>query len=212
MRICKYGISLVRLTHSRIEMVREWRNAPRIRNFMEYRETITPEMQEEWFARLNPESDFYFIIEYHQKPVGLIHTSGIDWTAQSGHSGLFIHRQELLGTHVPVLASLSMVDFFFHCCSLHTLHAKVMEENPVAIRYNAELGFKPSEPASGKRFRNYSLTKSDYISSTARLHILTKALHEEAHYVEIERDLYERLHSKHTFQARCIENVLRIIE
>lgn len=193
MRIRKYGITLARISHPRIELVRQWRNAPHIRSFMEFREPITPSMQEQWFTQLDPLRDFYFIIEYHDEPVGLIHTSGINWMEKSGHSGLFIYKQQLLGTHVPVLASLSMVDFFFHCCSLETLNAKVMEENPVAIKYNAQLGFKPAEPAAGKRFRHYSLTKEHYAASTSRLHLLTKSLHEEAAWVEIERHLYEQL-------------------
>ncbi|MDZ4845039.1 MAG: GNAT family N-acetyltransferase [Chitinophagales bacterium] len=212
MRIRKYGISLVRLTHDHIELVRQWRNAPRIREFMEYRETITPEMQQRWFEQLDPVCDFYFIIEYHEQLVGLIHTSGIDWKVKSGHAGLFIHKNELLGSPVPVLASLSMVDFFFTCCKLETLHAKVMGENPVAIRYNARLGFKPSEPQSEKRFRNYALAKQDYITATAQLHLLTKALHDEIYVIEMEPKLFVKLKSNNALQLERLEKVLRLTD
>lgn len=212
MRISKYGITLARLTHERIEMVRQWRNSPHISRFMEYREAITPAMQEQWFARLNPVSDFYFIIEYQEEPVGLIHTSGINWQEKSGHSGLFIYKQQLLGTQIPVLASLSMVDFFFHCCTLETLYAKVMEDNPVAIKYNTNLGFKPSEPLTGKRFRYYSLSKPDYVASTAHLHQLTKSLHDKLFRVEMEHPLYEQLLTLHVLQHSSFEKTFHIIE
>lgn len=210
MHIRKYGITLARLTQNRIELVRQWRNAPHIQSFMEYRKTITQAMQKKWFAGLNPVSDFYFVIEYQNEPVGLIHTSGIDWQEKSGHSGLFIYKQQLLGTPVPVLASLSMVDFFFHCCTLNALHAKVMDENPVAIKYNAQLGFKPSEPTAGNGFRNYSLTASDYSIATKRLHLLTKSLHNEPWWIELERPLFEKLNSSDALQNTCIAEKIRV--
>ncbi len=41
-----YGISLESLTAETAEWVRRWRNHPRIRQQMEYREIISPRMQE----------------------------------------------------------------------------------------------------------------------------------------------------------------------
>ena len=49
MKLEKYGICLEKLTHDKIELVRRWRNHPKIRRYMEFREEITPEMQEKWF-------------------------------------------------------------------------------------------------------------------------------------------------------------------
>lgn len=198
MRIQRFGITLVRLTEQHIEMVRQWRNAPRISEFMEFRETITPAMQQAWYHALDELRDFYFVIEYHSEPVGLIHTSHIDWKEKTGHSGLFIHKNELLGTHVPVLASLSMVDFFFSFCNLETLFAKVLDENAVAVKYNAALGFKPAEP-EGNRFRHYRLRKEDYFTATAHLRTLAKALDSCDNILEIERGLYNRLQSENVF-------------
>ena len=41
-----YGVKLKRLTHDKIELLRQWRNDPKIQQYMIYREEITPEMQE----------------------------------------------------------------------------------------------------------------------------------------------------------------------
>lgn len=195
MYIDRFGIRLARLSEDRIEMVRQWRNSPSIRDFMEYREHITAEMQMKWFQSLHVLTDFYFVVEYRNEPVGLIHTSGIDWHEKTGHSGLFIQKQELMGTYVPVLASLSMVDFFFYCCNLETLYAKVMESNPVAIKYNAQLGFKADEPKNGKRFRQYRLNKDDYRKATVRMHESAIAIEGEAHEIALEHELFEKLKS-----------------
>jgi len=43
------------MTHDDIEMVRRWRTSPEIAQFMLYREPITPEMQEKWYASLDPD-------------------------------------------------------------------------------------------------------------------------------------------------------------
>ena len=61
-----------RLTHDKIEMLRQWRNDPKIQQHMFYREYITPEMQERWFANLDQHTNFYFIVEYDGKEIGLI--------------------------------------------------------------------------------------------------------------------------------------------
>ena len=38
----KYGITLKRLTVDKIELVRNWRNDPKISQYMEFRDYITP--------------------------------------------------------------------------------------------------------------------------------------------------------------------------
>ncbi len=37
-----YGVRLKRLTHDKIELLRQWRNDPKIQQYMFYREYITP--------------------------------------------------------------------------------------------------------------------------------------------------------------------------
>ena len=78
MKFRKYGITLTRLREDDIELVRKWRNSPGIQQYMEYREFITEEMQKKWFESINNLQNFYFIIEYENKKIGLINTSNID--------------------------------------------------------------------------------------------------------------------------------------
>ncbi len=193
MHIKRFGIRLVRLKEERIEMIRHWRNSPDISSFMEFRQHITVEMQRQWFLSLDTLRDFYFVIEHHSEPAGLIHTSGIDWKNKTGHSGLFVWKKELQGSHVPVLASLSMVDFFFRFCTLEKLYAKVMQGNPVAITYNSQLGFKAAEKPDSKKFLQYSLAKDDYFNTTVRLRQMAESIGDGSHEVVIENDLLDDL-------------------
>ena len=193
MYIRRFGIKLERLKEDQIETVRQWRNAQEIRSFMEFQEYISPEMQRNWFLTLDRLRDFYFVIELLNEPVGLIHASSIDWFKKTGSAGLFIWKKEVLGSHVPVLASLSMVDFFFGFCTLENLYAKVMSNNSVAISYNSQLGFKLSEEADHKPLLHYLLKKEDYYKSTAQLHEMAELVGGKQHEVVIESDLLNEL-------------------
>jgi hypothetical protein len=79
MIIQKYDCKLIRLTEDKIELVRQWRNSPLVSNFMEYRELITPEMQLNWFNKINTNKNYYFIAEYNNVEVGLINLKDIDF-------------------------------------------------------------------------------------------------------------------------------------
>lgn len=204
MIIARYGIKLIRLERKHIETVRTSRNAPSIRDFMEYREHITPEMQESWFDSLDYATDFYFVIEYKSELIGLIHTSDIDWGKLQGNAGLFIWKKELQSTFLPVLASLSMVDFFFCFTSLQRIFAKVMNDNKVAIDYNKHLGFKLADGQKGKEFQEYVMEKENYFSVTTALHDSAKLATNNNYSIKINQDLVnflsdENVLDKHKF-------------
>jgi hypothetical protein len=78
----------------------------------------------------------------------------------------------------------------------------------VAIKYNAALGFKPTDIITGKHFRQYVLTKDDYFATTPRLHALTKAMHDEAHEVEISNVFFEKLKTEQALNLECAMRVV----
>lgn len=192
MIVSRYGVRLIKLREEHIELLRTWRNAEKIARFMEYREHITPEMQQRWYESLKPESDFYFMIEYHGNLVGMIHASGIDWKEGRGEAGLFIYEDRYLSTYTPVLASLCMVDLFFGVLTLERLHAKVMRNNPIAAAYNARLGFKLLPGQEEQEYQMFELTKANYYHATESLR--NKAIAVEGNGFSLEITQYtERL-------------------
>lgn len=139
-----YGVTLRRLTHDKIEMLRQWRNDPKIQQFMFYREKITPEMQEKWFQNVNNDNNFYFIIEYQSKEIGLIDIKDIDYEKKCGEPGLFIYADEYLNSDVAIRASLCMDDWVWDSLGLNYQHIEVVRTNIQAIKYNRMLGFEES--------------------------------------------------------------------
>src|SRR5580692_8339110 len=113
MKITRYGITLERLQPAQSEMVRRWRNDPKIQQFMFYKGEITPAMQQEWFTAMDNEQNFFFVIIYNAVAVGLINISSIDWENKTAYTGLFIYDEKFWGSDVPAMASLAMLDVFF---------------------------------------------------------------------------------------------------
>lgn len=197
MILSRFGVRLIKLGQEHIELLRNWRNAEKISRFMEYREHISPEMQQRWFSRLSDERDFYFMIEYRGKLVGMIHTSGIDWKEGKGDAGLFIYDDKYLSTYTPVLASLCMVDLFFGVFKLERLYAKVMANNPVAEEYNRRLGFMPMPKTADSPFQIFELKRNNYFDATENLR--NKAIAVEGNHFTLQ------LSKQHNMQLQLID-------
>lgn len=164
MQINRYGIALKRLSASDIELVRQWRNDPKIAQHMFYKVTISPEQQRDWFLSVNNASNFFFLICHHDQPVGLINISSIDWEKGTAYSGLFIYDNHCLSSDVPVMASLAMLDVFFLLFGLQRVYAKVKGDNLVAHQYNTTLGFTRTKKIELGQGFEYELTQDNYLA------------------------------------------------
>lgn len=203
MLIRNFGITLSRLTVEDIELVRYWRNSKDISRFMEYQKFITEEEQKKWFASLNPLTDFYFLINYNGVKVGLIHTSHINWKEKTADAGLFVWDKDYLGTHIPVLASIAMLEYFFNQLGLQKYFAKVGRTNQVAIRYNSSLGFKLQQQSlDNKSFDFYTLEKENYLLVAEKLKKFAATLSFEKPEVRIEPEILNEIRKLQTDSIR----------
>lgn len=144
MKLTLGEVTLKRLQEGDLEMLRNWRNDPKIRNVMFYQEHISQEMQLNWFKNLGT-NDYYFIIETANTAVGLIHLNVDEETPDKAAAGLFIHDDSYWGTPIPVSSSLAILHFAFDEIGLKQVVAKVRKDNSAAIRYNRSLGFSNIE-------------------------------------------------------------------
>lgn len=137
-----YGVTLRRLTHDKIEMLRQWRNDPKIQQYMIYREYITPEMQEKWFEKINNDNNFYFIIEYEGREVGMINIKDVDYEKKTGEPGMFLYDDNLWNSDVGMRASFCFGDFVWDTLGLESLYIHVVASNKRALHYNLLLGYE----------------------------------------------------------------------
>ena len=169
MKITRYGLTLERLKPDQLELVRNWRNDQKISRFMFYHGEITATMQQEWFASIDNEQNFFFIIWYKEEAVGLINISSIDWENKTAYTGLFIYEEKFWGSDVPVMASLAMLDVFFLLFDIQSVYAKVKGSNKVAHNYNSSLGFSRIKKIEYGLGFEYMLQKEIYLLETKSL-------------------------------------------
>lgn len=179
MKICKYGITLNRLRYDDIEFVREKRNSEEVRRFMEFRDEITPEMQEDWFERINNFENFYYIIEYKGAKIGLLNDKNMDWVARTSESGLFLWDESYINTIVPVLASLCLLEVGFYYLNWNTSYIKVLRDNAQAIEYVSSLGYTLSEGQEDIENQTYFLTRELFETKGKKIQQAARAFLDE---------------------------------
>jgi RimJ/RimL family protein N-acetyltransferase len=169
MEFAKYGIRLIRLKENDIELVRHWRNSPQIQQYMEYREHITPKMQREWFRSVNNFNNFYFIIHYEGKKIGLINSSNVDWKEVTSDGGIFIWEEEYYDSFVPVWASLCLLETDFFVFNATRSYIKTLRDNQRAITLNTHLGYELMEGQGEVYNQRYTMSKQDFAARAKKI-------------------------------------------
>lgn len=208
-----FGIKLVRVRRQDIELIRLHRNSDAIRLRMEYRELITPEMQEQWFASINNGRHNYFIIEAEGKPAGLINGSDIDWEKkETGNGGLFVWENEFLETHVPLSASLLLTEVSF-LLGMERTYVKVLKDNPHAIAFNRSIGYEILEGQEEVINQKYVLTKANYYRKADRFRRLLISKHGDLLRLVLEKTDGETISQQIAAQYRKQppENKMRLV-
>ena len=159
------GVTLIPLAAGDIELLRTWRNDRRVSDYMVFQGHITVEAQKAWFASIDNDRNFYFLIEYEGEKVGMSHIKNVDYTAQSGECGSFIYPERLRNSLFGYRYSLPGADWAFGKLGLREMFAHITRENRRAVRFNRGLGmvFDPDEPGSpvlkGRLFRESYLRR-----------------------------------------------------
>lgn len=131
---------------------------------MEFREEITPEMQEAWFRKINNDINYYFLIIAEDKEIGLINVRDINYKIGQGESGIFIWDDEYLNTPISFQASFCLTDFCFDELHLISLQSHVLKDNSRAIKFNIAMGYQLSPNQDDKYNQEYTLTQEKYIT------------------------------------------------
>jgi hypothetical protein len=163
MRLEAYGIKLRSICQEDLEMVRQWRNAPHVRENMEFREVIHPADQQKWFADLDAERNLYLLASHDDHPFAVLHVKDIDWESKSGEAGIFVGDEGYLSTFLPVLAVLAMMDLVLVDMGMSRLEAKVRSDRPEILDFNRHLGYSPLPDQQGRDFVRLQTTPEAYL-------------------------------------------------
>ena len=220
MILTKGQFRFIKLQHDDLELVRQWRNSPLISQHMEYREYITPEMQQEWFESINNEFNLYLVIEHEYKKIGLINAKNIIWEKSSIEGGIFFWDEEVYSTPIPAFVSILFAELMIRILRLK-IYAHILKTNDRAIRYNLQLGFELCPGQENVENQKYLLTAESYLEKSAKLRKAFYILMDESPYIiDIEADDYrtglagrllERFDRKMMTEFEETENRCRIV-
>lgn len=142
-----YQVILRTLTEGDLEMVRNWRNDPRISQFMLSQELISPEQQRAWFKKVSRDpKQQHFIILYKDQPIGAANIrvlQGINLhNATVIEPGLYIFEDKYRANLLTFAPTLLLNDYCFNQLGVEKLRAVVKSDNEAALNYNAKLGYQ----------------------------------------------------------------------
>lgn len=162
MIVSKYGLILRRLQLEDIELVRQMRNSDAIRQVMQFREEISPEMQLKWFESVNNFENYYYIVEYQGRKVALINDKNMNWQERTSESGLFFWDGDLISTFIPILSSLVLLEMGFYYLDWRISFVHVMRDNPAAIVYTKQIGYQLAEGQENEENQLYFLSRENF--------------------------------------------------
>ena len=161
----RYGVQLRRLQVDELELVRQWRNDPKIASQMLDQTFITPQMQQAWFERLQcSDSACYYVAWFRQQPIGVVSLTAIDWQAGTAEPGMYIYPDEFRSNLVPFCVAFALNDMAFEQLGLTRLYGKIFTTNPASIRFHEACGYQQFGEAEGLLI-HYQLVPEHYRSA-----------------------------------------------
>ncbi len=170
----RYGVTLVPLREHQIDMVRRWRNAPRIRELMLTRSVISRQQQCEWFARMQRDpGQWYFLVYFKGEPIGVASLTAIDPIAGECEPGMYIYNTRYQGNIVPFSVAFALNDIAFEVFGLQRLRGKIFESNQASMRFHLACGYVLHTPKPGEQeldsLMPLSLVPDDYQRARQKL-------------------------------------------
>lgn len=173
----QYGVRLVRVQQNDIELIRHWRNKETVANYMVFREHISAEAQQQWFKSINNKFNYYFLIEYENKQVGLINVKNYNPDLGFGEGGIFMWNDDEPQSLAAVFASLCLLNFMLVKIGVcQTSRIRILKDNARAIQYNKMLGYKLIPGQEEEEHQLYELHINDYLKEGAKLNTIAAKL------------------------------------
>jgi RimJ/RimL family protein N-acetyltransferase len=130
------------ITEDDAEITLAWRQSDRAKLLQRGAKTI--DEQKAWIAAKLKTNEHNFIIEYKEKPVGMIALHDISCIHKSIQMGRLLIGEDKWVGKAPVAfdADLLLCDYAFDVLKMHKIYGDVMEDNHGMIKTRFYLGYK----------------------------------------------------------------------
>jgi len=156
----KYDIALKPLTHEYIELVREWRNDHKIKQYARHQQYITQSDQEQWWRDKDNDENLYFLVEIDNLHVGLIWANNLKDRVETG---FYIYDDKYQDGIFSYKVVTLFHEILFHEYKLEHIYCNIMDSNKRAIRFNTSLGYE------NIIYEGYVLTKEKFIKASKKI-------------------------------------------
>ena len=134
-------ICLRPILEGELEMIMHWRMLPNITKFMYSDPVLTLETQLEWFQKSKYDTgNIHFMIEYDNKPVGILNITDIDRSHQRCEWGYYIAAKEKPSLKQILALEWNLYDYVFYTLGLNKVCGEVFAFNKAVIRMHQMCG------------------------------------------------------------------------
>jgi UDP-4-amino-4,6-dideoxy-N-acetyl-beta-L-altrosamine N-acetyltransferase len=146
------------------EMIRTWRNKPRVAKYMFSQHEIGAEEHARWFVGLAEDPKRrYWIILYAGRPVGVANLAHIDYESRRCEFGIYLGEDDVRRKGVGSWAQYLVIEHVFNSMDVEQLWCDVLSDNEDALRMYRNIGLRQVgdrqqlAAANGETFEIYRL-------------------------------------------------------
>ncbi|MDB5228762.1 MAG: hypothetical protein JWN78_2955 [Bacteroidota bacterium] len=110
MKFYRYNLEFEAFHNEILEDALYLRNRDFVRNNMVYNPLISLTAHIQWFHSLEKDKNFYFLVRYKSKAVGVINIKDIDYERSTTELGIFFGDHDFIATAFPYMSCLTLID------------------------------------------------------------------------------------------------------
>lgn len=125
-----------------MDKIREWRNLPKVADYMYTDHVITPEEHAVWFSRILKDPSYkYWIIVCDGEDVGLANLYAIDQLNRRCYWAFYVVSPNVRGKGVGSFVEYSVLNYVFDELKLEKLCCEVLAFNAGVVEMHRRFGF-----------------------------------------------------------------------
>lgn len=164
----RYGITLKPVTRDDLEMLRQWRNDPKIASQMLDKRHISAPMQQAWFEKIHDAEDQAYMVAYFRdEPIGVASLVAIDRAAGRCEPGMYIYPDQYRNNIVPFCVAFALNDLAFETLGMTALYGKIFTDNQASVRFHEACGYR--HYGQNDNLALYVLEQAAYLSARDKL-------------------------------------------
>ncbi len=139
------------------EIIRKWRNNPKIRRWMFSDHIITPEEHRSFLKKLNEDDkNFYWLVENNEGIcLGVVYLNKVDFKNKSAYLGVYSNPESVIKGKGQVLLN-HLLKVAFEKANLYKVKLEVFEDNGRALSLYERNGFIEEDRLKKHVFRDGS--------------------------------------------------------